>query len=119
MNITFIAKWLFGSNSEILHSSYIIAHCQKLCKQESIFKQKHFQANACQIFLPRKYDVISQLHHSYAKALFAWRGSYVCSILYKKCKQIQVYFLRNWFSKTKQEVLWNKDAAGGNKIHIL
>ena len=31
---------------------------------------KHFKANTCRIFLPRKYDVISQLRQSYAKGPF-------------------------------------------------
>ena len=32
--------------------------------------KNHFQANMCQHFLPRNYDVISQLRHSYAKGPF-------------------------------------------------
>ena len=31
---------------------------------------KHFNANTCRNFLQRKYDVISQLRHSYAKGPF-------------------------------------------------
>ena len=61
MNIIFIAQWLFGGNSEILHCSDVFAHRMKLCKPENIFKQTRV------IFLLQKYDVISQLRHSYAK----------------------------------------------------
>ena len=61
MNIIFIAQWLFSGNSEILHCSDVFERRQKLHKPENIFK-----ANTCQLFLPRKYDIISQLRHSYA-----------------------------------------------------
>ena len=64
MNIIFIAQWLFGGNSEILHCCDVFANSQKLFKPESIFKQ------TCQLFLPRKYEVISQLRHNYAKGPF-------------------------------------------------
>ena len=39
MIIIFIAQWLFGGNSEILHASDVFEHRHKLCKPESIFKQ--------------------------------------------------------------------------------
>ena len=39
--------------------------------------QKEFSSKHMSTFLPRKYDVISQLRHSYA-ALFAWLSSYIC-----------------------------------------
>ena len=65
INTICIAQWLSGGNSEILHGYDVFARRQILCKPESIF-----QANTCQLFLPRKYDVISQLRHSYAKGPF-------------------------------------------------
>ena len=64
MNILFIAQWLFGGNSEVLHCPDGLTRRQKLFKQENNFKQTHV------IFLPRKYDVISHLRHSYAKGPF-------------------------------------------------
>ena len=39
MNIIFIAQWLFGGNSKILHCSHVFARREKLYKQENIFKQ--------------------------------------------------------------------------------
>ena len=75
INITFIAQWLSGGNSEMLHGSNVCARRHKLCKPGSIFKQTRVN-----FFLPRKYDVISQLRHSYAKGPFL-RGAaqYICS----------------------------------------
>ena len=64
MNIIFVAQWLLGGNSEIWNCSDVYARRQKLCKPESIFRQ------TCQLFLPQKYDVISQLCHSYSKGPF-------------------------------------------------
>ena len=61
INIIFIAQWLPGGNSEILPGSDV----SELCKPESIFKKTRVN------FLPRKYDVISQLRHSTLRALFA------------------------------------------------
>ena len=54
MNIVYIAQWLFGGNSEILHCSDVSARRQKLCKPQNILC-KHVST-----FLPRNYDVISQ-----------------------------------------------------------
>ena len=71
MNIIFIAQWLFGGNSKILHCSDVFARREKLYKPEKNFKQT-------QLFLPRKYDVISQLRHSYAKGPFC-----VAQLIYK------------------------------------
>ena len=65
MSIIFIAQRRFGGNSEILHCSDVFAQYQTLCKPESIFKQTRVN-----FFLPQKYDVISQLRHSYAKGPF-------------------------------------------------
>ena len=65
MNNIYIAQWLIGSTSDILHCSDVFARRQKLFKQESIFKQTHVN-----IFLPRKDNVISELHHSYVKTPF-------------------------------------------------
>ena len=62
MNIICIAQWLFDANSEILHCSGAFAQCHKCCKPECSFMQTRVN-----YFLPRKYDVISQLRHSYAK----------------------------------------------------
>ena len=70
MNIICNAQWLFSANLEIWDFSAYFTRRQKLFKQESTFKQTRVY------FLMRKYDVISQLRHSYAKGPFAWRGSY-------------------------------------------
>ena len=64
MNIIFIAQWLSGGNSEILHCSNICTCPRKLCKPESIFKQTRVN------FFYRENDVISKLRHSYAKDPF-------------------------------------------------
>ena len=64
MNIIFIAHWLSGGNSEILQYSDVFARNKKLYNPENIFNQPRVN------FLPRKYDVISQLRHSYAKGPF-------------------------------------------------
>ena len=73
MNIICIAQWLFVGDSEILHFSDIFARHQKLCKPESIFKQRHVI-----FFLLWKYDVISQLCQNYAKGPFC-----VSQLMYK------------------------------------
>ena len=39
MHIIFIAQWLFGGNSEILHRCDVFERRQKLCKPDSILKQ--------------------------------------------------------------------------------
>ena len=62
MSITCIAQWLFEANFEILHCSGAFAWRHKHCKPECSFMQTRVD-----YFLPQKYDVISQLHHSYAK----------------------------------------------------
>ena len=64
MNIICNAQWLFDAYLEILDCSADFTRRQKLFKQESIFKQTRVD------FLPWKYDVISQLRHSYAKGPF-------------------------------------------------
>ena len=69
MNIIHIAQWLFGGNFEILNFSDIF-----FTRSETFLKQKAFSSKRVSTFLPRKYDAISQLRHSYAKGLFAWRG---------------------------------------------
>ena len=63
-NNIFIAQWLSGGNSGILHGSDVFALRQKRCKQENILKQTHVN------FFTAKYDVISQLRHSSTKDPF-------------------------------------------------
>ena len=63
IDIICIAKWLYGASFQILHCSGVFAR-QELFKPENTFKQK--RAN----LLLRKYDVISQLHHSDTKGPF-------------------------------------------------
>ena len=65
LNIVFIAQWLFDVNSKILHCCDVFARRQNLCKPQSIIKQTRVN-----FYLPGKYDVISQLCHSYAKGPF-------------------------------------------------
>ena len=65
MNIICNAQWLFGANLEILHCSADFTLRQKIFKQENTFKQTRVD-----LLLSRKYDVISQLLHSYAKGPF-------------------------------------------------
>ena len=62
MNIICIAQWLIDANFEILHCSDAFAWGHKHCKQEFSFMLTHFD-----YLLPQKYDVISQLRHSYSK----------------------------------------------------
>ena len=64
VNIIFIAKWLFGGNSEILYCSDNFARRQKLWKPENIFQQTRQYFYCENIYM---YDVISWLRHSYAK----------------------------------------------------
>ena len=66
MNIICNAQWIFDAYLEILDCSADFTRRQKvkLFKQESIFKQTRVD------FLPRKYEVISQLRHSYPKGPF-------------------------------------------------
>ena len=52
MNFIFVVQWLSRCNSEILHS------VKKFFLNSKAILSKHVS-----IFLPRKYDVISQLHH--------------------------------------------------------
>ena len=47
MNLLFIAQWLFGGNSETLHCSDVLAHCQILWRPQSIFKQTHVNFFYC------------------------------------------------------------------------
>ena len=84
MNIIFIAQWLFGGNSKILHCSDVFVRLEKLYKPE-----KNSSKNMS-IFLPRKYDVISQLRHSYAKGPF-----YVAQLINKN---------GNYYNTTLQQV---------------
>ena len=62
MNFICIPQWLFEANFEILHCSGAFARRHKHFKPECYFKQ-----TLVDYFLPRKYDAISQLRHSYAK----------------------------------------------------
>ena len=62
MDIICIPQWLCDANFEILHFSGVYARRHKHCKPECSFRQ-----TCVDYFLPRKYDVISQLRHSYAK----------------------------------------------------
>ena len=68
--IIFIAQWLFGGNSEILHCSDVFERRQKLCKPENIFKQTRVN------FFYRE-NMTSFLNYVTAtlRTLFAWRGS--------------------------------------------
>ena len=70
INIIFIAQWLSGGNSEILHGSDVFACCQKLCKEENSFQQTRVN------FFYRE-NMTSFLNYVTAtlRALFAWRGS--------------------------------------------
>ena len=65
INIIYNAQWLFGASLEILDCFADFTRRQKLFKQENSFKQTRVE-----FFLPRKYDVISQLRHSYTKGPF-------------------------------------------------
>ena len=78
INIIFIAQWLSGGNSEILHCSDCFARHHKLCKPESIFKQTRVN------FFYRV-NMTSFLNYVTAtlRALFAWRGSYCCVFVAK------------------------------------
>ena len=62
MNILCIPQWLFDANFEILHYSGVFARIHKHFKPECYFMQTRVD-----YFLLRKYDVISQLRHNYAK----------------------------------------------------
>ena len=62
MNIICIAQWLFDANLKILHCSDAFTRRHKHNKPECSFMQ-----TCVDYFLPRKYDVISPLRHSYAK----------------------------------------------------
>ena len=64
MNIKRNTQWLFGANLEILDCSADFTRCQKLFNKRAL-SNKHVS-----IFLPRKYNVISQVRPSYAKGLF-------------------------------------------------
>ena len=78
MNIICIASWLFEANLAILHCSDAFAQRHKHCKPECSFMQ-----TGVDYFLPRKYDVISQLRHSLAKdPLCVTRLNYI-SLYYK------------------------------------
>ena len=68
MTIIYIAQSerLFDAYFEILHCFDVFARCQTLCKPD----RTYFHANLCQLFLPQKYDVISQLCHSYTMGPF-------------------------------------------------
>ena len=77
INIIFITEWLSAGNSEILRGSDVLARCQKLCKPKSIFMQTRVN-----FFLPRTYDVISQLCHSYVMGIFCMTPlNYIDSLL--------------------------------------
>ena len=65
MKIICNAQWLFGANFQFLESSVDFTRRQiNFFKQDNTFKQTRVD------FLPRKYDVITQLRHSYAKGPF-------------------------------------------------
>ena len=79
MNIIFIAKWLFGGNSESIHFSDVFECLQKLFKPENIFKQTRIN--------------FSFLNYVTAtlRALFAWRGSNDKNKKHAKIKSTQKY----------------------------
>ena len=84
LNIICNAQWLFGANFDILDCSADFTRHQKRFKQENTFKQ------TCVDFLPRKYDAISQLRHSYAKGPFC--------VARLKC-QITASFNTDWLDR--------------------
>ena len=64
-------------NQNFFENSWNLTLSRCFCMPpETLLARKYFQAKMCQLFLPRKYVVISQLRHSYARVLFAWRSSY-------------------------------------------
>ena len=65
MKIICIAQWLYDTNFEILHWSDECARRHKPFKSENTFEQTRVD-----FFYREKYDVISQLRHSYAKGPF-------------------------------------------------
>ena len=79
MNIICNAHWLYSANFEILHCSEAFSRRKTLFKQENFFKQTHVD------FLPRKYDVISQSRHSYAKGPFC-----VARLIWKWLKDLNL-----------------------------
>ena len=106
MNIIFIAHWLFGGNSEILHCSDAFARRQKLCKPVSIFKQ------TCVNFFTAKilhhFSITSQL----CLGPFLRDTAYIIKGLYNKweiwlteCNQSYSYIKR--FKKINAKVLRN------------
>ena len=78
INIICIPQWVFEANFDIFHCSGARARRQKHCKRECSFMQTRVDN-----FLPRKYDVISRLRHSYVKyplcvtRLILWMSMYL------------------------------------------
>ena len=70
INIKFIAQWLAGGHSEILHRSDVNARRQKLCKPENNFKQTRVY-----FFYRKIWRHFSKYVTTTLRALFAWRGS--------------------------------------------
>ena len=62
MNIIGFTEWLFDANLEILHCSDAFVRRHKHNKPELCFMQ-----TCADYLLPQKYDIISQLRHSYPK----------------------------------------------------
>ena len=82
---------LFGCNAEILLCSDVLHAVKKLCKPKSIFKQTHVN-----FFLLQKCDIISQLHHSYAKGPFC-----VTRLIYTNVdtdRKFSIYFLQHEYA---------------------
>ena len=59
INIIFIAQWLFGGNSEILHDSDVVARHPKLWNPENFFKQIRVYLFTAKIW--RHFSITSQL----------------------------------------------------------
>ena len=86
IDIIYIAQWLFGGNSEILHQSDVFLHAIR-----NFLIQKALSSKRVSTFLPRKYDVISQVRHSYAKGPF-WVARLIYGMTFFK-----KYFVRTFF----------------------
>ena len=69
MNIIYIAQWLLGSNSEILHYSDVFE------RREKLFNHNEFQTNTFQHFYRENMTSFLNYITATLRALFEWRGS--------------------------------------------
>ena len=78
INIIFIAQWLSGVNSEILHRSNVFAHCQKLCLQtvRNFVNKKTFSSKHVSTLFTAFLNYVTAT----LRALFVWRGSHILAI---------------------------------------